>query len=104
MAKFVLTYHGGTGMPEAEAEQQEVMAAWGAWFGGLGESVIDGGNPFAASTTISADGSTADGGSKGLTGYSVIDADGMADATDKAKGCPVLASGGTVEVYEALDM
>ena len=104
MAKFVLTYHGGSGMPETEAAQQEVMAAWGGWFEGLGASVVDGGNPFAASCTISSDGSTADGGTKGLTGYSVIDASSMADATEKAKGCPVLASGGTVEVYEALDM
>lgn len=104
MAKYVLAYHGGSGMPESEAEQQEIMAAWGGWFEGLGASVLDGGNPFAASRTIAPDGSASDGGSKGLTGYSCIDASSMDDATAKAKGCPVLASGGTVEVYEALDM
>jgi hypothetical protein len=48
--------------PETEAEQQEVMAAWGAWFGALG------------------------------------------DATELAKGCPLVGSGGSVDVYEAIAM
>ena len=39
MAKFILAYHGG-GMPETEAEQAAVMAAWGAWFGNLGCSGV----------------------------------------------------------------
>ena len=26
----------------------------------------------------------------------------MAEACDKAKGCPVLSSGGSIEVYEAM--
>ena len=33
-----------------------------------------------------------------------VDASGLDDATAKAKGCPVLASGGTVDVYEAMEM
>ena len=36
----------------------------------------------------------------GLTGYSVLKADSLAAATTLAKGCPVLAHGGAVEVYE----
>ena len=45
MANFVLLYSGGS-MPEGKAEQAAVMQAWGAWYGGLGGAVIDGGNPF----------------------------------------------------------
>ena len=44
MANYLLTYYGG-GMPEGEAEQAQVMQAWGAWFGELGDSVVDAGNP-----------------------------------------------------------
>ncbi|MEZ5168615.1 MAG: hypothetical protein R2695_19850 [Acidimicrobiales bacterium] len=39
-----------------------------------------------------------------LTGYTIVDAEGLDDALAKAGGCPVLTSGGTVEVYEALDI
>ena len=104
MAKYVFAYHGGDGMPETEAEQQQMMSAWEAWFGQLGASVVDGGNPFGASATIGPDGSTNDSGSKQLTGFSVVTADSLADAIDKGKGCPVLANGGSVEVYETIEM
>src|SRR5438067_5316028 len=45
MANFVLLYSGG-GMPESEAEQAAVIKAWGAWYGRLGSTVVEGGNPF----------------------------------------------------------
>jgi hypothetical protein len=47
MGNYVLLYHGG-GMPEGEAEQQKVMAAWGAWFDQMDEAVVDGSNPVSA--------------------------------------------------------
>jgi hypothetical protein len=103
MAKFVFAYRGG-GMAETEAAQKAQMDAWMGWFGQLGQAIVDGGNPFGASKTVSSDGSSSDGGQAGLGGYSVIDADSLAAAADLAKGCPVLASGGSVEVYEALDV
>jgi hypothetical protein len=34
----------------------------------------------------------------------VVDAADLAAATDLAKGCPVLADGGSVEVYATIDM
>ena len=102
MAKFVLAYTGG-GMAAPE-DQQKVMELWMNWFGSLGQAVVDGGNPFAAACTVGSDGSTKDGGRAGLTGYSIIEATSLSDAADKAKGCPVLASGGAVEVYEAMPM
>ena len=98
MAKFVLVYTGG-GMPEGEDEQKRVMDAWMAWFGGLGESVVDGGNPFGASAAVGG------GATSGLSGYSIVTAESLDDALGKAAGCPILdtATGG-VEVYEALPM
>jgi hypothetical protein len=102
MSKFVFAYTGGSA-PTSEAEGAEVMEAWMGWFGSLGEAVTDGGNPFGASTAIAADGSTRPS-KAGLTGYSVVSADDLASATELAKGCPILSAGGSVEVYEALDM
>jgi hypothetical protein len=103
MSKFVLLYSGGS-MAETPEAQQEVMQAWIAWFGTLGDSLTDGGNPFGAASTVLADGSTSGGGSLSATGYSVLTADSLDAATATAKGCPVLASGGTVDVYEAVEM
>ena len=104
MAKFVLAYHGG-GMPETEAEQAAVMAAWGAWFSGLGEAVLDGGNPVAMTRTVASDRSVSDGGGANpLSGYSLLQADSLDAAVEMAKGCPILASGGSIEVCEAIEM
>jgi len=102
MAKFTLVYHGGA-MTEGEEAQQAVMDTWFAWFGALGPAIVDAGAPFGPSATIAADGSSTDGGGANpATGYSIIEALDLDDATAKAKGCPVLASGGSVEVCEAL--
>ena len=103
MTKYLLSYHGEGGMPESEAEMNEVMAAWGAWFETLGEAVVDGGNPIGPASSIAPDGSVSASG-QGLTGYSIISADSMEAAVAAAQGCPVLAGGGTVGVNEAIDM
>jgi hypothetical protein len=101
MANYVLAYQGGS-IPETEAEGQQVMEQWMSWFGVLGEAVVDGGSPFGPSATVDADGSVSDGGAHtALTGYSIIAAESLSEACGKAKGCPVLGSGGTVDVYEA---
>lgn len=104
MAKFVLAYHGG-GMAETEEEQAKVMAAWGAWMESLGSALTDPGNPAGASKTINADGSVADGGGANpLTGYTLISAGSLDEAVTLAKGNPIFASGGSVEVVEAIEM
>ena len=96
MAKFVLIYTGG-GMAETPEAQEAVMQAWGAWFGTLGTSLTDMGNPFGAATTLGA-------GTASATGYSIITAASLEDATTLAKGCPILEGGGSVHVHEALEM
>jgi hypothetical protein len=105
MAKFVFTYTGGSGPGDMSPERvQEVMAAWEAWYGEMGAAVVDGGAPFGRSVTIAPDGSTSEGGGSGLTGYTIISAESLELATKLASGSPHLTDGGTVEVYEAIDM
>jgi|SRR5215469_11027025 hypothetical protein len=104
MGNYVLVYKGG-GMPQTDAEREQVMAAWGQWFGGLGQALVDGGNPFSGqSNTLGSDGSVKSGNSSALTGYSILKADDLPSATTMAKGCPVLSSGGTIEVYETFQV
>ena len=81
MGKYVYAYKGG-GMPESEEEGKRVMEAWTSWFGGLGESVVDMGNPFGASAAVGG------GSTSGITGYSIVTAGSLDDALAKAKGCP----------------
>ena len=101
MTNFVLIYTGGT-IPEGEAEQQKVMADWGAWYGAMGEAVVDGGNPFSHSKQVTADGVNED--APALTGYTVIAADSLDDAVAKVKGHPHTKYGGQVSIYETFQM
>lgn len=104
MAKFLFVYHGGS-KPENEADVAAVMDAWGQWFGSMGAAVVDGGNPVGMSSTVNSNGSvSSDGGSNPASGYSLIEAANVEAATSMAKGCPILAAGGSVEVAEAIDM
>ena len=105
MPKYVLAYHGGGEMPETEEEQERELAAWNAWFGELGDAIVDGGNPIAGSVTVGADRSVSEGGGANpLSGYSLIKADDLDAAVEMAKGCPILSNGGSVEVAEAIAM
>ena len=61
MGKYVYAYKGG-GMPESEEEGKRIMEAWTSWFGGLGDSVVDMGNPFGASAAVGG------GSTSGITG------------------------------------
>lgn len=103
MAKFVYLYTGGT-MATTPQEQEKVMQAWGAWFGELGGALIEGGNPFGVSAAVGADGAVSSPAGSAVTGYSVVEADSLDAATALAKGCPVLTSGGAVDVHEAIEM
>ena len=104
MAKYLFIYHGGK-HPETEAEMGRVLDAWGTWIGGIGAAVIDGGNPVGESSTVNPDGSVTDnGGSNPASGYGLFEAADLDDAIAKARGCPILEAGGSVELAEALDM
>ena len=103
--QYVLAYYGGSAGANEE-EQAAQMQQWMAWFGGLGDALKDGGLPFSGEVkTIASDGSASDGPiGETVTGYSIITAASLDAASETAKGCPVLASGGKIAVYECIDM
>jgi hypothetical protein len=104
MANYVFVYSGGKGVADDEAERSAQYAKWGQWFAELGAAVVDGGAATGTAKTVGLNGTVSDGGSRGLTGYSIVSADSLDSAADLAKGCPVLEIGGAVDVYEAIAM
>lgn len=104
MPKYLFAFHGG-GMPETEEEGKKMMAAWGAWYAGMGDKVVDEGAPVGKSSTVSKGGVTGDGGANPMSGYTVVEAADQGAACEMAKGCPMVADGsGTVEVAPIVEM
>ena len=105
MAQFLLLYTGGAGMATDPAEQEKIMAEWGAWYGKMGEAVTDGGAPFGASKSLT--GSDVTEGPLGdtpATGYTLIEADSLDAAAAACDGHPHIGHGGQVQVFECIDM
>ena len=75
MAKYVLLYSGGA-MAATQAERDKANQAWGAWFGKLGKSVVDSGNPFSDKVkSVASDGKVKDGPTgERANGYSIVEA------------------------------
>lgn len=100
MGKYILVYKGG-GMGDTADAQEKAMADWMKWFANLGPAVVDGGAPFGAAQSVDSTGK-AGPTSSGLSGYSIIEADSLDQAAARAGGCPVLASGGSIDIYETV--
>jgi hypothetical protein len=104
MSKYLLAYHGGA-MAETPEARDAAMAAWGNWFQQLGPAIVDPGNPIARTSLVTSDGTPQRGsGGDPVSGYSLIEAESIDAAAELARGCPVLQSGGTVEVGETMNV
>jgi hypothetical protein len=81
------------------SEIQKVAEVWGEWLGTFGPKLVDRGEQFKfGGKTVSKNGNK--DADNLLSGYSVIEADSLDEALDKAKGSPIINNGGSVEVYE----
>ncbi|MBI4033548.1 hypothetical protein HY379_00970 [Candidatus Saccharibacteria bacterium] len=85
---------------------EEVMKAWNAWFAQLGDKLVDGGNPFNDGAKEVSNNGVSDITGSPASGYSIVKAESMAEATELAKGCPMLqhSKNSVIEVYETLPM
>jgi hypothetical protein len=81
--------------PSGSTPSPEAAAAWAAWFDELGDHLVDRGNPAFAQTTV---GNCGPG--TVLGGYTLIDADDLAAATELAGRHPLTSRGGGVEIGE----
>ncbi|MCB1406602.1 MAG: hypothetical protein KDK01_10170 [Rhodobacteraceae bacterium] len=104
MARFLFAYHGGA-TPRTPEEGEKAMAAWGVWFGKIGDALVDPGNPVGQSHTVSSAGTVANGGANPVSGYSVLTAADIDAAKAIAAECPMVLDGsGSVEVAEIVEM
>ena len=105
MPKYILGFHGGGAMPTDPVVAEKSMAAWISWYKSMGDAVIDMGTPALAKKTVAPGDRVVDGGGANpLTGYSIIEAGTIDQAVTLAKGCPIYAANGSVEVAELLPM
>ena len=104
MTNYVILYSGGT-VPESDAEMKQVMDDWGAWYGQIGDAVVDGGNPFGHLKSITADGvSDAAVSDPPASGYTIIKADTLDAAVALCTNHPHIKHGGQLTVHETFQM
>ena len=95
MKKFIFLYMGGSA-PKSPEDGKKVMDAWMAWFGRVGDKIVDGGAPFGARKSVGGSGST------GAGGYTIVNAENLEAAVKLTDGHPHLMGGGTIEVCETV--
>jgi hypothetical protein len=96
MANYLFSYR----MPRNyQPGRPDAMAAWVAWFEGMGSQLVEAGQPVFESQALGNCGPHTRAG-----GYSIISADSLAAAISIAKGCPALDDGAGVEVGELVNV
>ncbi|HEY1867590.1 MAG TPA: YciI family protein [Candidatus Cybelea sp.] len=110
MAEFLYIYRGGQRGWTPE-ESQQIMQKWVSWFKELGATgnLKDGGQPLEAEGKVVKSKSAVTDGPYAETkdlvgGYTLIEADTLAQAAELAKGCPILERQGIVEVRPIMKM
>jgi len=108
MKEFVLVYYGTVKAKDIRREEmKKAMNEWMAWFATFKDKMVDRGNPFAyGAKFVTAKGvETIPADKWPAMGYTIISAKDMDEATEIAKGCPMLQdSEGAVRVYETMPM
>ncbi|HVQ44077.1 MAG TPA: hypothetical protein VMT30_03885 [Candidatus Saccharimonadia bacterium] len=103
MKNYVFVYYNEP--ISGDMPMKEVAKVWKAWFGELGASLVDAGNPFADGGQAVEKSGVSTIENHPATGYTIVKAASMDDAVALAQGCPVLdVPGGAVRVYETLPM
>jgi hypothetical protein len=103
MASYLFLFGDGASH-ETEEAQAEAMQVWGDWFTKLGGAVKDAGNPLSGTAkTVAANGSVSDGLTS-PSGYTVVTADSLDAAVALTEGCPVLAEGASIGVFEIVEV
>jgi hypothetical protein len=95
-------------MPKSSPEEmQAMMKRWMDWLGNIAaqNKLTDQGNRLNASgKVVKPNNVIADGPymeiKESIGGYSIVKAESLEEAVELAKGCPILATGGNVEVKE----
>jgi hypothetical protein len=109
MKKFIVIYHAPEEAMKQMAnvpkeEQAKGMEAWMTWAKQCGNKLVDLGTPLAQGQALTPAGSKPS--TRGVAGYSVLQAENMDEAKALLKGHPHLAwnAACSIEVHEALPL
>lgn len=105
MARFMLIYRGNATDLAAMSEDEaaKVLQGWKSWTAKVGSALVDVGSPFGEGGALIDDGTT--GPASNLTGFSIVAANDLNEATDLADGHPFLSEGRgkyAIDVFELL--
>jgi hypothetical protein len=105
MPKYMMIYRGeATDLSQmSDEEAAGVLAKWESWMGKVGPALSDIGSPFGGGTSVVDDGTSKHALS--LSGYSIIQADDLAEAAALADGHPYLSEGMgnySIDLFEML--
>lgn len=113
MNDFLLIFHRDAEFDAQLTTQQlqEVSKPWIDWMGGLAaqNKLADRGNRLLPDGKVIKPGNLITDGpyveiKEAIAGYTIIKAADLHEATECAKGCPILLAGGSVEVREIAPM
>lgn len=104
MPTYLVTYHGGPGMPSDPTAVQQMLAAFQAWVTEVGSAMRDPAAPLGAAKTVSG-ATVADGQTEAaIGGYTLLDARSLEEAVGLVRTHPFLTRGGSLEVSEAVSV
>jgi hypothetical protein len=99
MSKFLVTYHGGSGMPSDPEQMKRIQQAFGEWLAKAGKAVIDPGAPLRPATQVSSGAPTPQ---VMIGGYTILEVGSLQEAVAVLESHPFVARGGTLQVDEAV--
>jgi hypothetical protein len=105
MPNYMMIYRGeATDLSElSDAEAAAVLGKWETWIAKLGPALSDIGSPFGGGTSVVDDGTSRQ--TLSLSGYSIIQAGDLSEATALADGHPFLSEGMgnySIDLFELL--
>jgi len=100
MPKFLVTYHGAMEMPPTTEARDQMMSAFMAWAGGVGDHMVDPGSPLGASRVVTSAGDTEE--PSDIDGYTIVTAGSLDEAVGLVRSHPFLGRGGTLRVSESV--
>ena len=102
MPKYLITYHGGDGMPASEEARRQMMDAFMAWVKSTGDAMVDPGAPLGQSTTVTSSGESGEPPAGRVAGYTLVEAANLDAAVGLARSHPFVVRGGALLVSESV--
>jgi hypothetical protein len=102
MPTYLVTYHGGPGMPSEPAAVQQMLSAFQTWVAEVGPAIRDPGAPLGPAKTVST-ASIRDGQTEApIGGYTLLETENLEAAARLVESHPFVSRGGTLQVSEAI--